>query len=65
MVSGPVLVRLVGPHGERWDEVAINEDGDFAIFRSIVDTGIYQREAAPRRHAALEAIRFFALAIAL
>ncbi|MGC2777295.1 MAG: hypothetical protein WA418_16835, partial [Bradyrhizobium sp.] len=42
---------LVGPQGERWDEAAINEYGDFATFRSIVDTETYRREAAPHRHA--------------
>ncbi|MGY3449529.1 hypothetical protein [Bradyrhizobium sp. USDA 4353] len=59
--SGPVLAHLVGAHGERWDEAAINEYGDFATFRSIVDTEIYRREAAPHRHAALEDFRLLAL----
>ena len=54
MFSGPVLASLVGPQGERWDEAAINEYGDFAAFRSIVDTETYRREVAPHRHAALE-----------
>jgi hypothetical protein len=65
MFSGPVLASLVGPQGERWDEAAINEYGDFAAFRSIVDTETYRREAAPHRHAALEDFRLFALAKAM
>jgi hypothetical protein len=47
MFSGPVLASLVGPQGERWDEAAINEYGDFAAFRSIVDTETYRREGRP------------------
>ncbi|WP_315724870.1 MULTISPECIES: hypothetical protein [unclassified Bradyrhizobium] len=31
--SGPALASLVGAQGERWDEVAIDEYGDFATFR--------------------------------
>lgn len=62
MFSGPFLASLAGPLGERWDEVAINEYGDFATFRSIVDSEIYRREVAPHRHAALEDFRLFALA---
>jgi hypothetical protein len=65
MFSGPVLASLVGPQGERWDEAAINEYGDFAAFRSIVDSETYRREAAPHRHAALEDFRLFALAKAM
>ena len=65
MFSGPVLASLVGPRGDRWDEAAINEYGDFAAFRSIVDTETYRREAAPHRHAALEDFRLFALAKAM
>ncbi len=60
--SGPFLASLAGPLGERWDEVAINEYGDFATFRSIVDSETYRREVAPHRHAALEDFRLFALA---
>ena len=63
--SGPLLASLVGAQGERWDEVAINEYGDFATFRSIVDTETYRREVAPHRHAALEDFRLFALAKAM
>ena len=62
MFSVPVLASLVGSLGERWDEAAINEYGDFATFRSIVDTETYRREVAPHRHAALEDFRLFALA---
>ncbi|WP_315701845.1 MULTISPECIES: hypothetical protein [unclassified Bradyrhizobium] len=62
MFSGPFLASLAGPLGERWDEVAINEYGDFATFRSIVDSETYRREVAPHRHAALEDFRLFALA---
>ncbi|MGY4623635.1 hypothetical protein [Bradyrhizobium sp. USDA 4486] len=65
MFSGPVLTSLVGSPGERWDEAAINEYGDFATFRSIVDTEVYRREVAPHRHAALEDFRLFALAKAM
>ena len=65
MFAGPVLASLVGQQGERWDEAAINEYGDFAVFRSIVDTEAYRREAAPHRHAALEDFRLFALAKAM
>ncbi|MFK4381984.1 hypothetical protein [Bradyrhizobium sp. USDA 223] len=65
MFSGPVLTSLVGAPGERWDEAAINEYGDFATFRSIVDTETYRREVAPHRHAALEEFRLFALAKAM
>ncbi|WP_316198956.1 MULTISPECIES: hypothetical protein [unclassified Bradyrhizobium] len=42
--------------------MAINEYGDFATFRSIVDSETYRREVAPHRHAALEDFRLFALA---
>ena len=63
--SGPVLTSLVGSPGERWDEAAINEYGDFATFRSIVDTETYRREVAPHRHAALEDFRLFVLAKAM
>lgn len=63
--SGPLLASLVGPQSERWDEAAINEYGDFAAFRSIVDTETYRREAAPHRHAALEDFRLLALAKAM
>ena len=62
MFSGPVLTSLVGSPGERWDEAAINEYGDFATFRSIVETETYQREVASHRHAALEDFRLLALA---
>ena len=65
MFSGPLLVSLVSPHGERWDEAALNEYGDFATFRASVDTDTYRREAAPHRHAALEEFRLFALAKAM
>ena len=65
MYSGPLLASLVGSPGERWDEAAINEYGDFATFRSIVDTETYRREVAPHRHAALEDFRLFALARAM
>lgn len=63
--SVPVLANIVGAPGERWDEAAINEYGDFATFRSIVETETYRRDIAPHRHAALEAFRLFALAKAL
>jgi hypothetical protein len=62
LFSGPVLASLVDAQGERWDEAALNEYGDFAVFRSIVDTETYRREVAPHRHAALEDFRLFALA---
>ncbi len=65
MFSGPILTSLVGSAGERWDEAALNEYGDFATFRSIVDTETYRREVAPHRHAALEDFRLFALAKAM
>ena len=65
MFAGPVLTSLVGSSGERWDEAAINEYGDFATFRSIVDTEIYRREVAPHRLAALEDFRLFALVKAM
>ncbi|MDU0959210.1 MAG: hypothetical protein E7A86_29210 [Bradyrhizobium sp.] len=58
----PVLASLVGTQGERWDEAAINEYGDFATFRSIVETEIYRRDVAPHRHAALDDFRLLALA---
>jgi hypothetical protein len=48
MFSGPVLASLVGSQGERWDEAAINEYGDFAVFRSIVDTETYRRDLPAR-----------------
>ena len=60
--SVPVLASLVGTQGERWDEAAINEYGDFATFRSIVETEIYRRDVAPHRHAALDDFRLLALA---
>ena len=63
--SGPLLASLVGPQGGSWDEAALNEYGDFATFRSIVDSDAYRREAAPHRHAALEEFRLFALARAM
>lgn len=63
--SGLFLASLVGPQGERWDEVAINEYGDFAVFRSIVDSETYRRDVAPHRHAALEDFRLLALAKAM
>lgn len=59
--SVPVLAPIVGSPGERWDEAAINEYGDFATFRAIVETEEYRREAAPHRHAALEDFRLLAL----
>ena len=65
MFSGSVLASLVGPQGERWDEAAINEYGDFAVFRSIVDSETYRRDVAPHRHAALEDFRLIALAQAM
>lgn len=65
MFFGPFLASLAGPQGERWDEAAINEYGDFAVFRSIVDSETYRREVAPHRHAALEDFRLFALGKAM
>lgn len=65
MFFGPLLASLVGAQGERWDEAALNEYGDFATFRAIVDTETYRREVAPHRHAALEDFRLFALAKAM
>lgn len=63
--SVPVLANIVGSPGERWDEAAISEYGDFATFRAIVETEEYRREVAPHRHAALEDFRLFALAKAM
>ena len=60
--SVPILASVVGSPAERWDEAAINEYGDFATFRAIVDTEIYRREVAPHRHAALEDFRLLAFA---
>jgi len=62
---GSFLASVVGAQGERWDEAAINEYGDFATFRSIVDTETYRREVAPHRHAALEDFRLLAFAKAM
>jgi hypothetical protein len=61
LFAGAALARLAGPQGEYWDDVAINEYGDFAVFRAIVDTEVYRREIAPHRHAALEDFRLYAL----
>ena len=56
---------LLSQIGKSVFRTAINEYGDFAAFRSIVDTQTYRREAAPHRHAALEDFRLFALAKAM
>jgi hypothetical protein len=62
LFTGPFLAALVGSEGERWDEAALNEYGNFAVFRSIVETEAYRREVAPHRHAALDDFRLLAFA---
>ncbi|CCD86270.1 protein of unknown function [Bradyrhizobium sp. ORS 285] len=57
----PVIDLEISAQGERWDEAAINEYGDFATFRSIVETETYRRDVAPHRHAALDDFRLLAL----
>jgi hypothetical protein len=59
--AGPMLARLVGPAGARWDTAALNEYADFATFRAIVDSDAYRTQAQPHRLAALEEFRLFAL----
>jgi hypothetical protein len=61
LFSAAMLAPIVGPPGEAWDDMALNEYGDFATFRAIVDTEVYRREVAPHRHAALEDFRLYAL----
>lgn len=55
-VAGP----LVGPPGERWDDMAIVEYPSFETFRRIVLSSEYIAKAAPHRRAALEDLRLIA-----
>ena len=51
--QGPALAALVAPRGERWDEIALVEYRNLAVFRRWVENPIYAAEAAPIRRAAL------------
>ena len=50
---GNVLAPLVAPPGEHWDDVAIVEYPNFAVFQRMIESPAYQAEAEPHRRAAL------------
>ncbi|MET0695127.1 MAG: hypothetical protein ABWY56_14430 [Propionibacteriaceae bacterium] len=51
---GHVTSHLVAPDGAAWDDIALIEYPDFDIFRAIVTSDAYARNAHPHREAALQ-----------
>lgn len=58
---GNALARVVGPPDEHWDDVAIVEYPNFAVFRRIIENPEYKADAEPHRLAALENWRLIAM----
>ncbi len=58
---GSVLASLVGSEDEPWDDVVLVEYGNYAAFRDVAGSAVYEREAAPHRRAALENWRLIAM----
>ncbi len=57
---GNVLAGLVAPPGEQWDDIVLVEYPNFAAFRGIVESPLYEAEAAQHRKAALADWRLLA-----
>lgn len=57
---GTVLTGLVAPAGEQWHELALVRYPSFAVFRRIVESERYLKDAAPHRLASLEDWRLLA-----
>jgi hypothetical protein len=51
---GQVTSHLVAPDGAAWDDIALIEYANFDIFRAIVTSDAYARDAHPHREAALQ-----------
>ena len=50
----------VAPAGEQWDDVALVERPSFEVFRTLVESEAYRKEADPHRAAALADWRLIA-----
>ena len=57
-----VLVSLLVPPSERWDDVAIVEYPNFNVLARMLESDSYIQRAEPHREAALEDWRFIAMA---
>ena len=57
---GQVVAGLVGPPGERWDDIAIVQYPSFAAVTGLPTSERYLREANIHRLAAIEDFRFYA-----
>lgn len=58
--TGEVRAMVAAPAEEVWDAVLLVRYPSLAAFRTIVDSGAYQTEAAPHREAALRDWRLVA-----
>ena len=58
---GNVLLNMVSPANEKWDDIAMVEYPDFAAFCNVVESDSYRAEAAYHRLAALEDWRLIAM----
>jgi uncharacterized protein (DUF1330 family) len=54
IIIGSGLLSLVGPEGEKWDEVGVVEFPNAAAFVEMVTSEHYVKEAQPHRDAAVE-----------
>jgi len=61
LFAGSALADVVAPPGERWDDVAVVEYVNFAVFRRVVESRAYEAEAAFHRTAALADSRLIAM----
>lgn len=57
---GSVAHSLVVPDAERWDDIAIVVYPSYAVFRQVVESAAYKKQADPHRAAALEDWRLIA-----
>jgi hypothetical protein len=58
---GTVLANVVGPSDLHWDDIALVQYENFALFRSVVESDLYHRDADPHRSASLEDWHLLAL----
>jgi hypothetical protein len=58
---GTVLSQVVGPPDVHWDDIALIQYENFALFRTIVESDAYASEADPHRNAGLEDWQLLAL----
>jgi hypothetical protein len=58
---GTVLSNVVGPGDLHWDDIALIQYETFALFRAVVESEAYARDADPHRIAGLEDWNLLAL----